>query len=149
MRSAFVDAPSYAVVMGTGGSTMRTLNLMSWPAMLLLGAVTWNAAATQPAAQSPATTVATPSARPAWLDGWGRSVDSKVLAMSSGGNEVSETITLNGTVANNTVDHVVTGSNVIGNGAFNGAAGVPMVIQNTGNGVLIQNATILNVQFQP
>ncbi|HEY8328706.1 MAG TPA: hypothetical protein VIO59_09725 [Rhodanobacter sp.] len=129
---------------------MRTVNPMSWSAMLLLGAVAWNAAATQPAAQSPATTaVATPSAQPAWLDGWGRSVDSKTLAMSSGGNEVSETIILNGTVANNTVDHVVTGSNVIGNGAFNGAAGVPMVIQNTGNGVLIQNATILNVQFQP
>ena len=132
---------------------MRTVNLMSWPAMLLLGSVMWNAAATQPATQSPtqppATTVATPSARPAWLDGWGRSVDSKALAMSSGGNEVSETITLNGTVTNNTVDHVVTGSNVMGNGAFNGAAGVPMVIQNTGNGVLIQNATILNVQFQP
>jgi hypothetical protein len=128
---------------------MRTLNLMSWPAMLLLGAVTWNAAATQPAAQSTATTVATPSARPAWLDGWGRSVDSKVLAMSSGGNEVSQTIILNGTVVNNTVDHVVTGSNMIGNDAFNGAAGVPMVIQNTGNGVLIQNATIINVQLTP
>ncbi|GAA0888582.1 hypothetical protein GCM10009121_14630 [Rhodanobacter soli] len=128
---------------------MRTVNLMSWPAMLLLGAVMWSAAATQAAAQSPATTVATPSAKPASLDGWGRGVDSTALAMSSGGNEVSETITLNGTVTNNTVDHVVTGSNVIGNGAFNGAAGVPMVIQNTGNGVLIQNATILNVQFQP
>jgi hypothetical protein len=116
--------------------------------MLLLGAVMGNAAA-QSATQSPATTMATPSARPAWLDGWGRSADSKTLAMSSGGNEVSETITLNGTVANNVVDHVVTGANVIGNGAFNGAAGVPTVIQNTGNGVLIQNATILNVQFQP
>lgn len=128
---------------------MRTVSPVSRFTILLLGAMTWNAAATQPGAQAPATTVATPSARPARLDGWGRSVDSKTLAMSSGGNEVSETITLNGTVTNNTVDHVVTGSNVIGNGAFNGAAGVPMVIQNTGNGVLIQNATILNVQFQP
>jgi hypothetical protein len=128
---------------------MRTINLVSRSAMLLLGAVAWNAAARQPAAQSPATTMAAPSAQPVWLDGWGRNVDSKALARSSGGNEVSETITLNGTVANNTVDHVLTGSNAIGNGAFNGAAGVPMVIQNTGNGVLIQNATILNVQFQP
>ena len=128
---------------------MRTVHLMSWSAMLLLGTVMWNAAATQPAAPSAATAVTAPSARPVWLDGWGRSVDSKTLARFSGGSEVSETITLNGTVADNTVDHVVTGSNVIGNGAFNGAAGVPMVIQNTGNGVLIQNATILNVQFQP
>lgn len=128
---------------------MRTVNLMSWPAMFLLGAVTWSAAATQPSAQPRATTMATHSVQPVGLGGWGRSVDSKTLATTSGGNEVSQTIILNGTVANNTVDHVVTGSNMIGNGAFNGAAGVPMVVQNTGNGVLIQNATILNVQFQP
>ncbi len=128
---------------------MRTVNFMSWPAMLLLGMVTCIAAATQPSAQPPATTAATPSAKPAGLGGWGRSADSKTLAMASGGNEVSQTIILNGTVANNTVDHVMTGSNMIGNDAFNGAAGVPMVVQNTGNGVLIQNATIINVQFTP
>lgn len=128
---------------------MRTVSSVSWSTMLLFGAMTWNAVATQPGVQTPAAVAATPSAKPVWLDGWGRSADNRTLAMSSGGSEVSETITLNGTVADNTVDHVVTGSNVIGNGAFNGAAGVPMVIQNTGNGVLIQNATILNVQFQP
>jgi len=58
-------------------------------------------------------------------------------------------MTLNGSVTNNTSDHVVTGYNEISAGSFNGAAGVPMVIQNTGNSVLIQNATIINVQFQP
>ena len=58
-------------------------------------------------------------------------------------------MTLNGTVTDTHSDHVVTGSNSIGAGSFNGASGLPMVIQNTGNGVLIQNATILNVQFQP
>jgi len=128
---------------------MRTVNFMSWPAMLLLGVVTCDAAAAEPPPQPSAATTATPSTKPVGFDGWGRSADSKTLAMASGGNEVSQTIILNGTVANNTVDHVVTGSNIIGNDAFNGAAGVPMVIQNTGNGVLIQNATILNVQFQP
>lgn len=128
---------------------MRTVSFVSWPAMLLLGATAWNAAATQPAAQASTATAATLPTRPAWLDGWGRSVDNQTLASSSGGNEVSETITLNGTVMDNTIDHAVTGSNLIGNGAFEGAAGVPMVIQNTGNGVLIQNATIINVQFQP
>jgi hypothetical protein len=128
---------------------MRTVNFMSWPAMLLLGMVTCNAAATQPSAQPPATTAGTPAAKPAGLGGWGRSADSKTLAMASGGNEVSQTIVLNGTVANNPVDHVMTGSNMIGNDAFNGAAGVPMVVRNTGNGVLIQNATIINVQFTP
>ena len=124
---------------------MRTVDFMSWPVMVLLGMWTCNAAATQPSAQPPLTATATP----AGLGGWGRSADIKTLAMASGGNEVSQTIILNGTVVNNTVDHVVTGSNMIGNDAFNGAAGVPMVIQNTGNGVLIQNATIINVQLTP
>mgnify|MGYP001057099010 CR=1 FL=1 len=128
---------------------MRTARSVSWSTILLLGAMTWNAAATPPGAPAPAGAAMAASAKPVPLDGWGRRVDNQVLARSSGGSDVSETITLNGTVANNSVDHAVTGSNMIGNGAFNGAAGVPMVIQNTGNGVLIQNATIVNVQFQP
>jgi hypothetical protein len=110
---------------------------MAWAAMLLLGAAAWNVMA------------ATPRAKPAYIEGLGPSVGSEILAKSSGGTEITEIMTLNGTVANNTTDHVLTGSNVIGNGAFNGAAGVPMVIQNTGNSVLIQNATIINVQLQP
>ncbi|WP_460877393.1 hypothetical protein [Rhodanobacter koreensis] len=83
------------------------------------------------------------------VDGLGRSVDSTTLATLSGGTEISEKMTLNGTVSNNSADHVVTGSNAISSGSFSGAAGLPMVIQNTGNNVLIQNATIVNVQFQP
>jgi len=110
---------------------------MLWPATLLLGATAWNVMA------------ATPRAKPACIEGLGQSVGSEILAESSGGTEVTEIMTLNGTVTNNTTDHVLTGSNVIGNGAFNGAAGVPMMIQNTGNSVLIQNATIINVQLQP
>jgi hypothetical protein len=39
--------------------------------------------------------------------------------------------------------------NWIGGGAFGNAAGLPMVIQNSGNSVLIQNATVVNVQMQP
>ncbi|MHB1059464.1 MAG: hypothetical protein ACYC0F_16445 [Rhodanobacter sp.] len=116
---------------------MRKISRISWPAMLLFGAAPWHAMA------------ATPPAKPVYVEGLGRSVDSGLLARSSGGTEVAGIMVLNGTVAGNTVDHAVTGSNMIGNGAFNGAAGVPMVIQNTGNGVLIQNATIINVQFKP
>jgi hypothetical protein len=67
----------------------------------------------------------------------------------SGGADVSARISLDGTVGDNHADHVVTGSNAISSGSFQGAAGVPMVIQNTGNNVLIQNATIVNVQFRP
>lgn len=116
---------------------MRSVSQMAWPTMLLLGATAWNVMA------------ATPPAKPAYVPGLGQSVNNQTLAKSSGGTEVTEIMTLNGTVANNTVDHVLTGSNVISDGAFNGAAGVPMVIQNTGNSVLIQNATIINVQLQP
>jgi hypothetical protein len=38
--------------------------------------------------------------------------------------------------------------NVISDGAFSGSVGLPMVIQNSGNNVLIQNATIVNVQLK-
>lgn len=83
------------------------------------------------------------------MHGLGRSVDSRTLATFSGGTEVSQRMTLNGTVSDNSASHVVTGSNAISSDSFSGAAGLPMVIQNTGNNVLIQNATIVNVQFQP
>lgn len=89
------------------------------------------------------------SGRSAYVDGLGHSVDSGVLGSMSGGADVSENMTLNGTVSNNDADHVVTGFNSISAGSFAGASGVPMVIQNTGNNVLIQNATIINVQFKP
>ncbi len=88
-------------------------------------------------------------ARTGEVDGFGPRVDAGVLAGLSGGTDVSARITLDGTVSDNHADHVVTGSNAISAGSFQGAAGVPMVIQNTGNNVLIQNATIINVQFRP
>lgn len=44
------------------------------------------------------------------------------------------------------VSDAATGHNLITGGALAGASGVPMFIQNSGNGVLIQNAVILNVE---
>lgn len=103
-----------------------------------------------PAMESPVAAYrAAAAAKPAEIDGLGPRVDAGVLASLSGGADVSAKITLNGTVSDNHADHVVTGSNAISAGSFQGAAGVPMVIQNTGNNVLIQNATIINVQFRP
>ncbi len=135
---------------------MRTVRPVSWLAMLMFSAMAWNPAAAQSATPAPPLATATAAtssgnafAKPVYVDGIGQSVDSALLAKSSGGTDVTENMTLNGTVSNNTSDHVVTGSNVISSGAFNGATGLPMLIQNTGNGVLIQNATIINVQFQP
>jgi hypothetical protein len=43
---------------------------------------------------------------------------------------------------------VLSGSNYIANGSFANASGVPMVVQNSGSNVLIQNATIINVQMK-
>jgi hypothetical protein len=43
---------------------------------------------------------------------------------------------------------LVTGNNVVTEGSLAGASGLPMLIQNSGNGVLIQNAVILNVEVK-
>lgn len=42
----------------------------------------------------------------------------------------------------------LTGTNIVTQQALSGASGIPTVIQNSGNNVIIQNATILNVQMQ-
>jgi hypothetical protein len=52
-----------------------------------------------------------------------------------------------GTVAGNVASQLTTGSNTIGESAFSNASGIPIVIQNSGNNVLIQNSTILNLQL--
>jgi hypothetical protein len=71
------------------------------------------------------------------------------LAELRGGTETPwSDMKLNGTVGNNAATNVVTGANVITDGAFSNASGLPMVIQNSGANVLIQNATIVNVQFK-
>jgi hypothetical protein len=83
------------------------------------------------------------------VDGFGPSIKPSELAKLSGGTDTtSSTMTLNGTVSNNSDTDVVSGLNSIGGGSFAGSAGIPMVIQNSGNNVLIQNATIVNVQFK-
>lgn len=71
------------------------------------------------------------------------------LARQRGGAALpASEMKLDGAVANNAATNVVTGANVISNGAFSNASGLPMVIQNSGANVLIQNATIVNVQFE-
>ena len=55
---------------------------------------------------------------------------------------------LNGDVANNSAVNVQTGSNSIDTGSFANMSGIPVVIQNSGANVLIQNATVINLQLQ-
>lgn len=53
-----------------------------------------------------------------------------------------------GVVTNNQAANLTTGSNWVTEGSFAGAAGFATVVQNSGNNVLIQNATIINLQVQ-
>ena len=56
---------------------------------------------------------------------------------------------LNGTVSDNTAIGNTTGHNSITGDAFSGAAGFISSVQNSGNNVLIQNSTIINVSVEP
>lgn len=76
-----------------------------------------------------------------------KALDSNSLARRRGGTGLSD-MRLNGVVADNRAINVTTGSNLVTEGAFTNASGLPMLIQNTGNNVLIQNATIVNVQVK-
>jgi hypothetical protein len=55
---------------------------------------------------------------------------------------------VHGKVNDNKAFGVQTGTNTITQGAFGNVSGLPIVVQNTGANVLIQNAVILNVQMQ-
>jgi hypothetical protein len=71
------------------------------------------------------------------------------LESARGGFEIVQNdLQLRGMVAQNQASHIQSGNNVIADGAFSNASGMPMVVQNSGSNVLIQNATIVNVQFQ-
>jgi hypothetical protein len=58
------------------------------------------------------------------------------------------TAELDGNLEGNTAINSVTGGNVISNGAFANASGLSTAIQNSGNNVLIQNSTIVNVVIE-
>ena len=78
-------------------------------------------------------------------------VDSQDLALSRGGAELDITLNdvkTNGAVSNNQASNLTTGSNFVNDGSFAGAAGFSTVVQNSGNNVLIQNATVINVQVK-
>ena len=70
------------------------------------------------------------------------------LAAKRGGDRVFNDAQLKGVVADNQASNLTTGMNVISEGAFSGSAGLSTVIQNSGNNVLIQNSTIVNVQLK-
>jgi len=77
-------------------------------------------------------------------------ITSDALAAQRGGADVlvKNTSTLDGGVHDNQAYNLSTGSNVVTGGSFAGASGFSTVVMNTGNNVLIQNSTIINLQLQ-
>lgn len=74
--------------------------------------------------------------------------DAERLAQLRGGTDVTNNdMALRGTVGSNIASDVVTGTNSISAGSFANVSGIPIVIQNSGANVLIQNATIINLQM--
>jgi len=53
-----------------------------------------------------------------------------------------------GDVAGNGAYNNTTGDNIIDSGSFSNASGVLNVVQNSGNNVLIQNATVVNLTLK-
>lgn len=108
-------------------------------------------AATVVAGAAASVTAVTPDAAPK-LNIFGTTANavasSKLDDVRGGAELVVNDMRLNGTVGGNAAINTLSGSNYVSDGSFANAAGLPTVIQNSGNNVLIQNATILNVQFK-
>lgn len=100
-----------------------------------------------PARQDAKLEAATPAQSGLSLD-FGPAADLGKLEQSRGGADTKNDMKLDGVVTGNSATNVSTGANMIDNGAFSNMSGIPVVIQNSGANVLIQSATIINVQFK-
>lgn len=73
-------------------------------------------------------------------------IGEEVLAEQRGGTELElQDIHAIGSVSDVSASDLVTGHNIVTEGSLTDVSGIPMLIQNSGNGVLIQNAVIVNV----
>ena len=85
-----------------------------------------------------------------------QAITAEQLDQSRGGAEttnntittITNTNDVNGLVDRNSATNVVSGDNSIDGGAFTGMTGFPMVIQNSGSNVLIQNSTIITLEVK-
>jgi hypothetical protein len=90
-----------------------------------------------------------PQAAPNTVSNFGKPMDNSQLGSYRGGFALVENdMKLVGSVKDNYAAHIWSGDNIIADGAFSNAGGLPMVVQNSGSNVLIQNATIVNVQLK-
>jgi len=133
---------SRRIQMGKGNPMGRALQIVLWSALgsMALPGTAAHATPQVEADQAEASSVA-------WTD----AVDADALAALRGGADqrnIANSNQLSGAVGDNSAANLVTGNNSIAGGSFANASGLPMVIQNSGNNVLIQNSTIVNVQLQ-
>ncbi|MFO0698619.1 MAG: hypothetical protein U0236_05275 [Nitrospira sp.] len=86
------------------------------------------------------------------MKSWGKPLATTRLDTQRGGTDTGPvTINanmLNAKLFNNKATDNVTGNNTIAGGAFAGANGLPIVIQNSGNNVIIQSGTVLNLTMK-
>ena len=79
----------------------------------------------------------------------GRALPDTALAAHRGGYGLDINLNnLNAQLYSNKALNNVTGDNTVTQSAFSGASGLATVVQNSGNNVIIQNATILNLKLQ-
>lgn len=97
---------------------------------------------------APADVTAPRQAKAEEVNGIGAAIATDKLESYRGGSEVSNTALSDGLVQDTTAINIATGKNSISDGAFAYSSGLPIVIQNSGANVLIQNSTIINVQFK-
>lgn len=79
-----------------------------------------------------------------------RTVPDDQLARHRGGADtrVLNLMDIEAALRNNSARANVSGNNSVSTGAFSNASGLATVIQNSGNNVIIQNATILNLDLR-
>jgi hypothetical protein len=130
------------------GEMNNTLCMAKAAVVLALFSSGWAMANGPNTTQDAAEAVASP-ASPTVVQGFGTPIEGGVLTGYRGGFDlIKNDMQLSGTVTNNVAAHTLSGNNYISDSAFSNASGLPMVVQNSGSNVLIQNATIIHVQMQ-
>jgi hypothetical protein len=121
--------------------------LCSIAVLALLASPAWAGTDEPPVKQDAKPETAPPSRAGVKLD-LGPAAGLGQLEKARGGAETKNDMKLDGVVTGNSATNVSTGANVIDSGSFSNMSGIPVVIQNSGANVLIQNATIINLQFK-
>jgi hypothetical protein len=147
----------------SGIEDVRRTPMRSFPIHAMAGAIVLLAGAMHDARASEAVTLPpqasnaaidasapdlTQSDAPPAIAGIGAPLPAESLqSMRGGDSTTNNNVDIDGNVDGNTATNVVSGSNVVQGGSFANSNGISTVIQNSGSNVLIQNGTVVNVQF--